>query len=91
MVLYSAAYWIRVVSKLINQYASELMILTKMLKVLYSHKKKQLKAATKKQMGEHKKELQKERRKLKRHKELRKQVFRTLSKRYMKNKRKLRR
>ena len=87
--LYCAAYWIGVVSKLINQYASELIILTKMLKVLYSHKKKELKATTKKQMEEHKKELQKERRKLKRHKELRKQVFRTLSKCYMKNKTKI--
>jgi len=66
--------------------------LMKMLKVSYSHKKKQSKAATKKRMEEHKKELQKEElRKLKRHKELRKQVFRTLSKLDMKNKTKLRR
>lgn len=59
----------------------------KMLKVSYSHKQKQLKAATKKRMEEHKKELEKEDlRKLRRHKELRKQVFRTLSKLDMKNK-----
>lgn len=59
----------------------------KMLKVSYSQKQKQLKAATKKRMEEHKKELEKEEiRKLKRHKELRKQVFRTLSKIDMKNK-----
>lgn len=61
--------------------------LMKMLKVSYSQKQKQLKAATKKRMEEHKKELEKEElRKLKRHKELRKQVFRTLSKMDMKNK-----
>jgi 16S rRNA A1518/A1519 N6-dimethyltransferase RsmA/KsgA/DIM1 with predicted DNA glycosylase/AP lyase activity len=61
--------------------------LMKMLKVSYSQKQKQLKAATKKRMEEHKKELEKEEiRKLKRHKELRKQVFRTLSKIDMKNK-----
>jgi cephalosporin-C deacetylase-like acetyl esterase len=61
--------------------------LLKMLKVSYSHKQKDLKAAAKKRMQEHKKELEKEElRKLKRHKELRKQVFRTLSKIDMKNK-----
>ncbi|PNF19889.1 hypothetical protein B7P43_G12284 [Cryptotermes secundus] len=61
--------------------------LMKMLKVSYSHKQKQQKAATKKRMEEHKKELEKEEiRKEKRHKELRKQVFRTLSKIDMKNK-----
>jgi len=66
--------------------------LTKTLKVSYSHKKKQLKAATKKRMEDHEKEVQKEElRKLKRHKELRKQVFRTLGKLDMKNKTKLRR
>ena len=64
----------------------------KMMKVSYSHKKKELKAATKKRMEAHKKELKKEDlRKLKRHKELRKQVFRTLSKLDRKNKTKLRR
>jgi len=64
----------------------------KMLKVSYSHKKKQLKVATKKRMEEHKKEQHiEELRKLKKHKELRKQVFRTLSKLDMKNKTKQRR
>jgi hypothetical protein len=66
--------------------------LMKMLKVSYSYKQKQLKAATKKRMEEHKKEMEKEELKmLKRHKELRKQVFRTLSKIDMKNKTKHRR
>ena len=70
---------------------TQVAALMKMLKVSYGQKNKQLKAATKKRMEEHKKELQKELRKLKRHKELRKQVFRTLSKLDMKNKTKLRR
>ncbi|PSN37116.1 hypothetical protein C0J52_12602 [Blattella germanica] len=55
--------------------------LMKMLKVSFGHKQEQLKQATKERMLSHKKDVEQEqRKKLQRHKELRKQVFRTLSK-----------
>ncbi|XP_069693908.1 ribosome biogenesis protein BMS1 homolog isoform X2 [Periplaneta americana] len=65
--------------------------LMKMLKVSYSHKQEQLKQATKMRMLEHKKEVEKEElKKFRRQKQLRKEVFRTLSKLDIKNKTKQR-